>query len=111
MDLETERAFGRLREQLYRYELREGPASIGYDLPNLGLGPVSWKCRNGQLPSWPPHLTNPDEIAALSDFDEEVLRAVEKEPDVDLTDLDLDWWLAHGGSQTLVDRVRGDTKR
>ncbi|HUW55220.1 MAG TPA: sulfatase-like hydrolase/transferase [Planctomycetota bacterium] len=106
MDLETERAFGRLREQLYRFEQRWGPAAVGHDLPNFGMGPVPWKTRNGQFPSWPPSLIDPAEVAALNDFDDEILRAVEKEPDVRLADLDLDWWVEHGGSKTLVDRVR-----
>jgi len=107
MDLETERAFGRLREQLVKFEQRQGPHPVGLDLPNLGLGPVAWRTLNRQFPSWPANLIDPDEIAALSDFDDEVLHAVEKEPDVRLADLELDDWLEHGGSKTLVERVRG----
>ncbi|HUV38909.1 MAG TPA: hypothetical protein VMY39_04815, partial [Planctomycetota bacterium] len=107
MDLETERAFGRLREQLVKFEQRQGPHPVGLDLPNLGLGPVAWRTLNRQFPSWPANLIDPDEIAALSDFDDEVLHAVEKEPDVRLADLELDDWLEHGGSATLVERVRG----
>ena len=109
MDLETERAFGRLREQLFKFEQQTGPHPVGPDLPNLGLGPVNWRSLNRQQPSWPPNLTDPEEIAALNDYDEEILRAVEKEPDVRLGDLEIDYWVEHGGgSATLRDRVKND---
>jgi len=108
MDLETERAFGRLKRELYEFEVRQGPRPVGYDLPNLGVKRSRYRQHNMQLPSWPPNLIDPAEIAALNDFDEEILRAVEKEPDVRLSDLDMKWWVEHGGSKTLYERVLKD---
>ncbi len=49
--------------------------------------------------------------AAMNDYADEVLRAIEKEPDVHLADLDLAWYLEHGGNGALYERLMQEARR
>ena len=97
------------RQRLIEWERIHGPEPISDDLPNLGMDDWFGKRHNRQLPTWCDNVVDPAERAAINSVEQEVLEVLANEPDVDLADLDLQWWVENGGSAELRDRVlRGD---
>ena len=106
MDGEASAAYRRLRRMLTAFERDHGPAGLeGGELPRRASeGPVLQ--HNAQFPAWPHNLADPEERARMNSVEEEILAAVKKEPPVKLSALDLDAWVAAGGSAEFAREVR-----
>ncbi len=102
----TERVRCEMRRRLTDWERRHAPEPIGDDLPNHGIAEYFGTRHNAQFPDWPMNIADPEEAAAVNPVDREVEQVLADEPDVQLADLDLKWWVEHGGSADLRDRVR-----
>jgi len=94
------------RQRLIEWERRFGPEPIGDDLPNFGIENPFHKRHNSQFPYWPDNIADPQERAGINSVEQEILEVLANEPDVDLAELDLDWWVEHGGSAELRDQIR-----
>ena len=97
---------GEMHRRLIDWERKNGPAPIERDLPNFGIAEYFGKRHNAQFPDWPKNVADPAEAAAINSVEKEVVDVLANEPDVQLADLDLDWWVQHGGSASLRDQVR-----
>lgn len=107
---EQRSAADRLRAQLLEYETRWGLPGCVVDgefrtfeptdpwLP--GAPSLSWQFQNF------PHGLSETDKARLDSEREEVLRATAKEPTVDLSRLNLGFYLSAGGDPSLVEEVR-----
>jgi hypothetical protein len=95
-----------MRRRLIDWERKNGSAPIEKDLPNHGIAEYFPRRHNAQLPDWPKNLVDPEEAAKINSVEKEVIDVLANEPDVNLADLDLEWWVAHGGSAVLRDRIR-----
>ena len=109
MNDEQQIAFDQLTARLLQRENREGPYPVGYTLPVLDPAPDWGIKRNGQFPSWPPNLTDAEEISAMNNVEDEIREAGAQEPDVVLADLDLDRWVKNGGSAAFAAAVQQET--
>ena len=98
-----------MRGRLVDWERKNGPSPIEKDLPDLGIAEYFGKRHNAQFPDWPANVADPEEQAKINPIEKEVLEVLAHEPDVKLADLDLDWWVQHGGSAALRDQVRQDS--
>ncbi len=107
MNTEQQAARVEFRRRLINWERAHGPAPIEEDLPNFGIPEWFGMRHNAQFPDWPANLVDPDEQARINPVEREVVDVLANEPDVQVADLDLDWWVQHGGSAALRDRVRG----
>lgn len=68
------------------------------------------KTRNAQLPRWPRMLPE-TECAQLNDLYQEVLDAVQNEPTVKLSNLDLSTWQKNCSvPQAIIDRIRKENR-
>lgn len=99
-----------LRRQLVEYEERWGlPGNVFWkDMMKFQQYPLPTgpKARNSQLPPWINNLT-PEERAEYGALWDEVLAAIEKEPLVKLSEMDVDAWAARCGvPQEFVERVK-----
>jgi arylsulfatase len=99
-------ALAERRHRLVDWERSNGPAPIGQDLPDFGIAEYFSKRHNAQFPAWPANVTDPAEAAAIHSVQKEIFDVLAREPDVQLADLDLEWWVQHGGSKDLLDRIR-----
>ena len=111
MDAEQRASFEDLQRRLIDYERENGCDPIPTDPRETRAPRPPRFARNRQLPSWPPNLVDPREAAAMNGYADEVLRAIEKEPDVRLADLDLAWYLEHGGHPALYERLTAEARR
>ncbi len=94
------------RRRLIEWERKHGPVPIGDDLPNYHMPEYFGRRHNAQLPAWPANVPDAEEQAGINSVEKEVVAVLANEPDVRLEDLDLEWWVEHGGSKALLDRVR-----
>lgn len=93
------------RRRLIDWERTYGPAPIPQDLPNLNIPEYFGRRHNAQFPAWPANVADPREQAVINSVEKEVLEVLASEPDVPLEELDLDWWVQHGGSASLRNQV------
>lgn len=96
-----------MRLRVLQWERQHGPTPIGDDLPNFHVADPFSRRHNAQFPTWPDNLADPQERAAIHSVEKEVVEVLASEPTVRLEDLDLDWWVAHGGCETLRKQIRG----
>ncbi|PCJ56910.1 MAG: arylsulfatase [Planctomycetota bacterium] len=62
--------------------------------------------RNTQLPSWPPQLVVKEEIDFLTPLEDEIIKSIEKEPLVNLSKLDLEFWAEKTGKHEMAERFK-----
>ena len=105
MNPEQAKAFQDLQRRLVEYERTNGFDPLPADPFRCGQANHHWMSHNRQLPSWPPNLIDPGEKAAMQQYADEVLNAIQQEPDVALADLDLAWYVQHGGDPALYRRL------
>ncbi len=97
---------GRAQKVLLEWEKRHSPLDVGDELPNLHDDSPPVRRHNRQFPGWADNLTDDSERAAMNAIEEEVEAVTAKEPSVKLGELDLDFWVANGGSKDAAAKWR-----